>query len=321
MFNRAGSCENESKKGVAIGGLAEECQNNSTSMRTVGLTLLSISLCATMLGAQEVSSNNALPPSVNRIFQEGLSAQRDNNLSIAIQRYRDVVDQLPTFVPAWFNLGLALDQEGNSVSALDCFEEVLHRAPGYPYLHLFIGIEEVKLNRPELAVRDLNAATQESPLDERSWFWLARARLLSHQDDAAMAAALQSEHIAPNDPSVEFLIATIYIDEQHWQESEAKLRAIERANPNLPHVHEALAEVFYAEARMDDALSACRAELEINPDSLKSRAMTGMILADRGDYSEAIPYLTEVSQQSPGILEVHSNSLRRYGVKDRFKRH
>src|SRR5262249_14913898 len=158
------------------------------------------------------------------IFQEGVTAQGKGDFATAPAKSQEVERQVPTFAPAVFNLGLVLDDQTNFTEALVAFERVLRIAPQYSNVRLCIGIEQAQLNDPLPAIESLTLAVKENPRDKQGWFWIARARLLLHQDDEALIAAKNAEEIVPGDASVEFLIANVYIEQQEWERSETILK-------------------------------------------------------------------------------------------------
>lgn len=247
---------------------------------------------------------DAIPPDLRLIFQEGVAAQGRGDFATAESKYRQVERQAPAFAPAVFNSGLVLGEEGNFAQALEAFERVYQIFPQYPNLHLFLGIEHVKLGQLQPAVESLTFAVKETPRDKQAWFWMARARFLLHQQEEALSAIQKAEEVAPGDASLEFLRATIYIEQQEWKRSEAILAELTTSHPGTPDIMNALGMVYYKEARTDLAIHEYGKVLQQRPDDPDAHAMMGTILAEQGLYRDALPHLLAAVEQMANVADL-----------------
>jgi tetratricopeptide (TPR) repeat protein len=238
------------------------------------------------------------------IFADGVAAQKQGDFQTAINKYREVERLNPQFAPAVFNMGLVLDQAADYSGALESFRKVLEMSGRYPNAQLFLGIEYVRLNKPEQALGPLSSASRESPVDKQPWFWLARAHLALHHNEEAMRAAKRCEEVAPSDASVQFLIASVYMEQQEWKRSEPILTKLAQDFPTVPEIQDSLGMVYFNEARTDLALDKYRSVLRIHPDDLQAQAMLGKILSEQGIYKEAIPYLSAALKNSPNAMDL-----------------
>jgi tetratricopeptide (TPR) repeat protein len=87
--------------------------------------------------------------------------------------------------------------------------------------------------------------------------------------------------------------------------SEGKLQAVQEylaaiaADPNLPEVHIALADVYLSNSRIEDALAECRKELELNTNSSAAKVRIGRIYVQMREAEKGIPYLEEALKADP----------------------
>ncbi len=266
------------------------------------LALLAVAFSPLPVVAQIITDAQELPPDNRTAFLNGIREQNSGNLVAALRLYQQVHRQFPLFVPALFNMGLIYDQQGLTEKALDCFGSIAAHSPDYPNLNLFIGIEETKNGNARAALAPLSSAAKQSPQDKTAWFWLARARLMLKDDVAAMNAARMASSIAVNDPSVLFLIARIYMDQQDWRGGAATLNQILRDHPDLPGIHEALGTCYFMQDEFDSAMAQYNDELAIDPTNGKASAMVGLIYCQRGNFQSAIPYLKSALQQNSNVI-------------------
>lgn len=270
--------------------------------RIYPLVLLAVAFGAPPLVTQAVANSQDLPPSDRTTFLNAMQEQKVGNLVAALKLYQQVHREVPSFDAALFNMGLIYDQEGLTDKALDCFRSIAARSPDYPNLNLFIGIEETKRGNALMAVAPLSLAAKQNPQEKEAWFWLARAQLSLKNDDAAMSAATQASSTAANDPSVLFLIARIYMDQQDWLHGAETLNGILRDHPDLPGIHEALGTCYFMQDEFDLAMTQYNDELAIDHTNGKASAMIGLILSQKGNFQSAIPYLESALKQNPNII-------------------
>jgi tetratricopeptide (TPR) repeat protein len=116
-----------------------------------------------------------------------------------------------------------------------------------------------------------------------------------------MGAATKARSIEANDPSVLFLIARIYMDQQDWSHGAETLNEVLRDHPDLPGIHEALGTCYFMRDEFDLAATQYSDELAIDPTNGKANSMIGILFTQRGNYQAAIPYFEAALNQNPNI--------------------
>lgn len=242
-----------------------------------------------------------LAPNDAEIFQRALQAQQNRDLPSAEEEYRALVNRIPQFLPARFNLGLVLDGEGRTAEALDVFEAVRAINPSFPATQMFTGIEDFRLGRLEAAQKALDLATDQSPHDSRCWFWLARTEFASGKATQGKQALDKALAISPDDPSSLYLLAQSLISSQDLTGAERTLDGLAARYPQVPDFHQSLGSVYYLEARLDMAEAEYRTQLQLDANNPQALSMLGVILLDRGQAKEAVPYLAKGLNANPRI--------------------
>lgn len=261
---------------------------------------LSLVLAKPAATAQTTNAAN-LRPEEATLFQQALKAQRDGDLVAAESHYRTLLAKSPQFLPARFNLGLVLDAEGKMADALGAFSTVGKIKPDFPAVQMFIGIEEFRLGRGEAGGGALELATKQNPGDLRCWFWLARVDFAMGKKEAGKAALDRALVISPDDPSSLYLLAQYQISMQDQTGAERVLAELAKRYPQVPEFHQSLGSVYYLEARLDNAEEEYRAELKLDAGNPQALSMIGVILLDRGQAKQAIPYLAKGLEANPDI--------------------
>lgn len=258
------------------------------------MVLLLLAFYAETPTAKAQTTNAAeLAPQDAALFEEGLSAQQQHDLPMAEREYRALLAKQPDFLPARFNLGLVLDAQGRAADALAAFDQVRTRKPDFPAAQMFAGIEEFRLGRMEASANALQIAVQQSPSDTRCWFWLARANFALNNTAEAKAALDKALAISPDDASALYLLAQYQISAQDLTGAERVLSSLVARYPRIPDFHQALGSVYYLEARLDKAEEEYRAQLQLDAGNPQAVSMVGVILLDRGQAKDAIPYLAK----------------------------
>jgi predicted Zn-dependent protease len=251
--------------------------------------------------AAQITNAADLRPEDAALFQQAIKAQRDGNLPAAESNYRNLLTKAPEFLPARFNLGLLLDAAGKTAEAFEAFNTVAKVEPDFPAVQMFIGIEEFRLGRAEAAKSALELATKQNPNDLRCWFWLARIDFALEKKGEGKAALDRALAIAPGDPSALYLLAQYEVSMQDLTGAERVLSGLATRYPRIPDFHQSLGSVYYLEARLDSAEDEYRAELKLDPGNPQALSMMGVILLDRGQAKQAIPYLAKGLEANPHI--------------------
>jgi predicted Zn-dependent protease len=262
--------------------------------------ILAMALVASRAGSQSVNLAE-LGPDEAELFRAGLAAQQNRDLPAAERSYRTLLATRPDFLPARLDLGIVLDAEGRTVDALDAFDAVRSREPAFPAAQMFAGIEQFRLGKFQEAVSALHLATEQSASDSRCWFWLARANFALGKTSDGKAALDKALAISPGDASALYLLAQYQISAQDLNGAERVLAGLVTRDPRIPDFHQSLGSVYYMEAMPDKAEAEYRTQLQLDADNPQALSMIGVILLDRGQAKEAMPYLAKGLDANPRI--------------------
>lgn len=257
--------------------------------------------CFSGVSAAQTTRAANLGPEDATLFQRALDEHRDRNLPVAEKHYRALLARTPDFLPARFNLGLVLDAEGRTADAFEAFNAVGKIKPDFPAVQMFIGIEEFRLGRMEAASDALQMATKQTPEDLHCWFWQARVDFAAEKVNEGKAALDRALAISPDDPSALYLQAQYQISIQDLTGAERVLSGLAKRDPRVPDFHQSLASVYYLEARPMDAEDEYKTELNLDPGNPQALSMLGVILLDRGQAKQAVPYLGKGLEANPRI--------------------
>lgn len=252
-------------------------------------------------GAQQSSSQ------VQEHFLAAQQDQQQGQLDAAAREYQMVLRLQPELPEAYVNLGLVyyaqakFDESARALTAAEKFR------PGMRGISLWLGIDDVKLNRPAQGIALLRDAIRQDPNDKLAQSWLGTALWDAGHTDAALLQLRKAAAQFPDDPDFLFacgeaygkaasqeteqlldessgtalsdlIYGTHYAEERDWTKAEGHLRrAIERD----PHANDArleLAKVFVLQANLTAAHDRLSQAMEGTPRSAAALALSGEVL-------------------------------------------
>lgn len=145
----------------------------------------------------------AKPPTGNRseaekIFAQGVQAQKSQHLTEAQQAYRRALQADPSFYDAWYNLGLAATESGDLPAALTAYENALALRVDSLDARYNFALTLKQANYPIDAARELEKILVRYPNDSRAH--LALGNLYAQQLDQPEKARAQYVKVLEMDP-------------------------------------------------------------------------------------------------------------------------
>lgn len=156
------------------------------------------------------------------------------------------------------------------------------------------------------AEADLRKAIEVEP-----FHWSARSQLgnllrANGRPDEAVAVYQQLLHIQPDDPGTLSSIGSILVDSDP-KSAIPYLEEASRLAPGRSMYLTTLGVAYLKVGRLNEAESAFRRSIELDPDEPSARNNLGIVLTQRGKLDEAISVLRELLDRSPGFINARSN--------------
>jgi tetratricopeptide (TPR) repeat protein len=260
-------------------------------------------LLASLAAAQE------LPDSLRGSFEDGVRALRAGRLAEAETAFRTVIAQGGALAFVHNNLGLAYQQQGQHEQAVEQFREAIRKDPRYAAPRVGLGASELALGRVAEATAELERAVKLTPREPIALFHLARAYERGENWAGAVEQYRALRELAPKEPEYAYRLGKAYLGLAEWSLRELRtldpgsarlkqamghnyrvqgrpdqaLRALEqaaRADPSLPEIHLALAQIHLEQKRFADARRELELELALVPESAGARALLARVEAE-----------------------------------------
>jgi tetratricopeptide (TPR) repeat protein len=269
-------------------------------------------------------------------FSKATAAMRERRLDDAAAGFASVIKLQPEFAEAYFNLGLARQEQGNYDQAAASFQKALALKPHLHGANLFLGISEFRLNHLESAHNALAKEAVSYPKDASAWMWLGVVCLAQNRPEDAAEALDKAAKLKPDDQDILYHRGRAHllvsknsyaemfkVDSQSWlvhrvlaqadSEAERHTDAIAeyevaiKLAPTQPGLHEELGSEYRAVNKIAEAESAFQDELKIDPHNVLARYKLGAIEVEKGDGAKGKELIEAAQSESPNLVHIDYN--------------
>ena len=244
-----------------------------------------------------------LPAALQATFEQGVLALKAEKLAEAEAAFRRVLAE-PGGQVAFVhnNLGIVYQRRGEHAKAAEQFRAAIRQDPGYVAPRILLGATLMATGHAAEATTPLQQAVKLAPKEPLARQQLAQAYERTSNYAGAVEQYRALRELLPQDPEYTYKLGKAYQALSEWSlkqireidprsarlyqalghnyrvqgKSELALRAFERAiqaDPNLPEVHLALAQIHLEEKRWAEARQEIERELQLMPESAGARAL------------------------------------------------
>jgi tetratricopeptide (TPR) repeat protein len=284
-----------------------------------------IAIICILLPPGHAQENNS---EVQKHFAAAQQDQQEDRLDAAAQEYQRVLGLQPRLPEAFVNLGLVYYAQAKFDESARALEKAASLRPGMHGVSLWLGIDDVKLNRPAQGATLLREAIQQDPTDKLAQGWLATALWDEGQVDPALLQLRQATLQFPDDPDLLFargeasgkaatqqterlledsagtslsdlIYGTHYAEERDWVKAEGHLRrAIER-EPHSLGARLELAQAFLLQAKLPAAQEQLEQAVALEPRSASALALSGELLLLMQHTTEGLSRIEKAVETDP----------------------
>ena len=208
------------------------------------------------------------------------------------------------------NLGIVYQRRRDHARAIAQFREAIRLHPDYAAPHVLLGASLLATNNVPEAVRELERAVKLDPKQSLARVELAKAyertdnlasavdqyralRELAPQDPEYFYQAGQSylkmaqwcleqmRRIDPQSPRIAESLAEAYRAQGRTAEAIRSYQRAAQADPRLPGIHLALAQIYLEQTKVEEARHEIELELAIVPESLAAKAVRQRINSEQ----------------------------------------
>ena len=264
--------------------------------------LLLVVLLPGVPAAQEI-------PAAEATFQQGVEALKAGRLDEAEAAFRRVLQQGDAHAYVHNNLAIVYQQQGRHADAVAESRQAIRLDPGYAPPRVVLGGSLLALGRLAEATAALEAAVKMLPKERLAREQLARAYDRAGRPSAAIEQYRALRALAADDPEYAYQLGRAYLRLSEWAMQRLRdidpgsariyqvlghnyrvqgrldlaVRAFERAaqaDPRLPEVHLALAQIHLGQKNFASARAEIERELALVPESAGALALKQRLEAE-----------------------------------------
>ena len=214
--------------------------------------------------------------------------------------YRTLLKQNPGSVEALGNLGVVLARQAKYEAAAEAYRRALRLRPSLTPLYLNLGLAYYKAEKRELAIEQFRIYLQKDPASRQARQLLATALL---ETDHFQAAAQTFESLLPSDDfGIRLGLATAYIRLNRNAEAERLLEQL-MGGEDSPEAQVVLGQALLAENRLQEAESAFRTAIRLNPRLEGLHFFLGAVKWKGQDVAGAVAEWREEARRAPQSFE------------------
>ncbi len=174
---------------------------------------------------------------IAQLLEQAMREQTAGRLREAERTYREALRENPNLVPALGNLGVILQQLGEPLAAVQCFERIAKLEPGNAQAYHFMGVALGAAGRREESLAALRKAVALNPNDAAARVALARRLRELGQLREALAECQRAMQLDPALAEAHNVAGWVYQSQGNAIEALAEYRKAVELDPSLVHAH------------------------------------------------------------------------------------
>jgi tetratricopeptide (TPR) repeat protein len=247
-------------------------------------------------------------------YNLGIALNDQGDADGAIAHYRQAVELRPSYAEAHYNLGRLLAQKGQLDEAIVHYEKALEINPADAEAHNNLGATLFAKGHVDEAIAHYRKALVIQPDYADASCNLASALLSNGDLDGAIAYYSACLAILPNQAEAQYNLASALFQTGRIDEAIAHYQKVLELRPESADARANLGSVFLAKGRVRDAIAQYRDALRIAPDNVAAQSNLAWVLATAADPSlrngsEAV-LLAERAESESSRSENHAIVLR-----------
>ena len=208
---------------------------------------------------------------------------------------------------AHYNLGIALNEQGDTDGAISHYREAVNLWPGYAEAHYNLGRLLAQKGLVEQAIAHYEKALEINPSDADAHNNLGATLLANGRTDEAIAHYRKALVIQPDYADASCNLAGALLSKDDLDGAIAYYSACLALSPNQPEAQYNLASALFRRNRMDEAIVHYQKVLELSPDNADARANLGSAYLAKGHIRDAIAEYRHVLRIAPDNVASQSN--------------
>ncbi len=214
---------------------------------------------------------------------------------------------MPTFGRAYFNLGNALERQGDVAAGVAAYRDAIAAKPDYAKAYFKLGLSLKRSGRLPEAIATFRELVRRQSENEPAQVSLGNALLADHQLDSAIAAYREALRLEPDDANAHSALGTAYLHKKQGGAAMVSYQAALRLRPDDASVYVDLGAAMMMQKQIEAAVSAYRKAIELQPDLAIAHYNLGNALVVQHAWTSAETAYTAAIRLKPLYAEAYCN--------------
>ncbi len=224
-----------------------------------------------------------VPEDLIPVFNQGVQALQTGQYDAAEVWFQEVLKKAGPSALVLTNLGTVWQQRGNHKKAVEILGKAVRLEPRTAPPRVLLGSSLLALGKIPEATTQLEAAVRIAPKDPLAHLQLAKAYARAKNPLKSLDEFRAARALVPADPDLAYRLGNSYLELSVWA-----LREIMRLNPVSPRVDQIQAENLRAQGRYELALKYLQFAAGADPMLPEVRLAMAEIYFDQNKFKEAL---------------------------------
>jgi tetratricopeptide (TPR) repeat protein len=221
--------------------------------------------------------------------------------------WRTTIDRNPACWMGCNNLGLALDNKGQTDKAISQYQKAIRLKPDGAEAHNNLGNALNKKGQIDEAISQYQEAIRLKPDYAEPHVNLGNALVGKGRIDEAISQYQETIRLKPDYAEAHFNLGTALINKGQTDEAVSQFQEAIRLKPDYAEAHENLGNTLGSLGQTDEAISQYQEAIRLKPDYAESHNNLGNALLTKGQIEEAINQYQEAIRLKADYAEAHNN--------------
>jgi tetratricopeptide (TPR) repeat protein/serine/threonine protein kinase len=253
-------------------------------------------------------------------FNLGIALQNKDQVEEAIACFHKAIDLDPKHAPAQCNLGMALLRKGQLDGAIDCFRQAIAFNPKYTAAHYNLGITLLATGKVDEAITRFRKVIALEPRNARAHENLGKLLKARGQVDQAIACFRKATQLDPKLTQAHYDLGLLLAGKGEVDQAIASYRKAIALDLKDARVYTSLGAVLCDVKRDYNGAIACfRQAIALDPKHVSAHYNLGIALHRKGQVDETIASFQKAIELDPKHVSAHyslGNALKDRGSMD-----
>ena len=221
--------------------------------------------------------------------------------------YKATLTKNPGCWMAHYNLGIALNDQGDTDGAIAHYRQAIELRPSYAEAHYNLGRLLVQKGLLDEAIAHYEKALEMNPADAEAHNNLGATLFANGHVDEAIAHYRKALAIKPDYADVSCNLASALLSKGDLDGVISYYSACLAVSPDQAEAQYNLASALFRTGRMDEAIAHYQKVLELRPENVDARANLGSLFLAKGRIRDAIVQYRRALRIAPDNVAAQSN--------------